>query len=359
MMNSTNMTPLLSIVVISHNQCEGVRRCLDSILTMQLPFAYEIIVSDDRSTDGTWELIEEYVVKYTGLIYGYRCNSDDCSPTNTSERSGWNRCNAYPHAKGKYIVHIDGDDYLKGTDCYRRQVELLESHPECSMCMQNIWCVKDGEPIENGKSWHEIHKYKTGQIVTAKDFFLTNMFLLNQAFVMRRQPSCDPVDLYGKFYVDDIITFHHLQFGPIVCLDRCDYVYVDYPKSITSSLALNERDVIWALDLTVFCAIQIPAFAGLYYAGNLGTLLSSVNKIRKGLSLTEQTKNNFKQFNAFIYQVCIKKNKTLTDKIRLQIIRLWLIILVKVTATSSIAYKILHLLLVGRNFDPRCNFKIE
>ncbi len=353
------MQPTLSILIISHNQKEQLRRCVESVLAQDLPLEHEIIISDDASTDGTWELIQEYVSKYPNLIQGYQVNSDDCNPTNTSERSGHNRANAYRHASGKYFVHIDGDDYLKGNDCYKLQVEQLEAHPECSMCMQNIWCVTDREPIESGHSWHPMHKYTTGRVVTPKEFFLDKMFLLNQAFVARRNPYINPADIYHKFYVDDIITFHHLQFGPIVCLDRCDYVYVDYPKSITSSLASNEREIIWALDLTVFCAMQIPTFSGFYYAGNLDSLLTSINKIRKGISFTDKTKNNFKQFDAFIYQVCVKEHKSVADKIRLQAIRFWLILLIKTKSTSSFAYMILHKLLVRDKINSKCNFKIE
>ena len=257
--------PLLSIIIISHNQRDELIRCVDSVLAQDIPFEYEIILSDDRSTDGTFGVANEYASKYPFII-ATQCNSNECNPINTSERSGWNRCNGYKYAKGKYIVHIDGDDYFKGTDCLRLQVELLEQYSECSMCMQNIWCIEAGTPELHGSSWHALHKYHTGQIVTAKDFFLNQMYLLNQAFVMRRNDQIDPVKLYGKYYVDDIITFHHLQFGPIVCLDRCDYVYVINPKSIIRSYSNQvERDLILTLDLTVFASHFVPMFTELYF----------------------------------------------------------------------------------------------
>lgn len=353
------MDPILSILIISHNQKEQLRRCVESVFAQDLPFEHEIIISDDASTDGTWELIVEYIEQYPDLIQGYQVNSDDCNPTCTSERSGHNRSNAYRHAKGKYFVHIDGDDYLRGTDCYKLQVEQLELHPECSMCMQNIWCVKDGVPLDSGRSWHKLERFMTGQIITSKEFFLKKMFLLNQAFVARRNPEINPADLYHKFYVDDVITFHHLQFGPIVCLDKCDYVYVDYPKSITSSLDVNERSIIWTLDLTVMCALLIPHFAGLYYAGELDALLSSLNKIIKGNIFSTKTKNTFKQFDAFIYQVCAKDRMSISDKLRLQTIRVWLIILHKTNIHLSFAFRILHKLLVHNNVNPLCDFQID
>ena len=47
---------ILSIIVISHNQKEKLKRCLKSILSQSLPFEFEIIISDDNSNDGSWEV---------------------------------------------------------------------------------------------------------------------------------------------------------------------------------------------------------------------------------------------------------------------------------------------------------------
>ena len=60
-----NENIILSIIVIFHNQCELLKRCIDSILRQNIPFSYEIIISDDASNDGSWNLIQEYVEKYS------------------------------------------------------------------------------------------------------------------------------------------------------------------------------------------------------------------------------------------------------------------------------------------------------
>ena len=101
---------ILSIIVISHNQKDQLQRCVESILAQSIPFKHEIIISDDNSNDGTWELAMEYSSKYEEII-AYQCNTSDYNPINNSARSGWNRCNGYQHATGKYIAHIDGDDF--------------------------------------------------------------------------------------------------------------------------------------------------------------------------------------------------------------------------------------------------------
>ena len=210
------MKPLLSIIVISHEQREELRRCLDSIFAMQLPFPHEIIVSDDRSTDGTREMLEiEYADKVT-ITY---CNSDEGNCVNNSQRSGYNRCNAYPLARGKYIAHVDGDDYFReGADVYVKQVKALEQHPECALAMSN--CVElYGDDLNAAKPCPFPRKMVDGEVINAAEFLSKDYFRYNPCFMQRRNPNVDLVALYGNRYVDSVTTYHHLQFGHIVYVD--------------------------------------------------------------------------------------------------------------------------------------------
>ena len=50
--------------MIAHNQAPFVRRCAESIINQPVPFPYEIIMSDDKSNDGTWEILCDYASKY-------------------------------------------------------------------------------------------------------------------------------------------------------------------------------------------------------------------------------------------------------------------------------------------------------
>lgn len=60
-----------TVIIITYNQEHLIGRALDSVLC-QKEFVYEIIVSDDCSTDKTWEVIEEYKKKYPNIIKPFR-----------------------------------------------------------------------------------------------------------------------------------------------------------------------------------------------------------------------------------------------------------------------------------------------
>lgn len=301
---------LLSVLIISHNQKELLRRCIESVLQQNLPFEHEIIISDDASTDGTWELAQEYAEKHIE-VKAFQCNSDDCQPTITSERSGHNRSNAYNHSSGKYFCHIDADDFYRpGTNCLQEMVEMLESHPDCSICMQNGWILQDGQTLEEGYSYYQEHRFKTGEILTPEQYFKSGLFVNNGAMMMRRNDSVNPAERYHKWYVDSVITNHHLQFGNIVCLDSSDWIYVQYPKSITSSLNVTDQTILWNLDLTVFSALMVPKFTRFYYTReNISGLKDAVKLILSREKPSDTTRAFCSQFdNVFLYRVAAKEN---------------------------------------------------
>ncbi|MBR3408648.1 MAG: glycosyltransferase family 2 protein [Paludibacteraceae bacterium] len=243
----------LSVMVISHNQAHLIRRCLDSILAQKITAPWEIVISDDASTDDTWDVIQEYVKQYSeskkkGEMYvpkikAYQINSSDYNPTVTSDRCAANKANVYMHAEGEYCVNMDADDYLKSDDIYAYQISQLESHPECSVAVQNIWYLKDGDAIEQGYPWHYNGAWRENEVISFEEYCKRRLFTSNPAFMMRRDAELKPMEKYGLFFDDPIISAHHILRGKIICSERADYVYVQYPRSIWNKISEGDRIV--------------------------------------------------------------------------------------------------------------------
>jgi len=336
------MNPLLSIIVICHEQRCQLRRCLDSILAMELPFSYEIIVSDDRSQDGTREMLES---EYAEKVIATYCNSDEGSCANNSQRSGYNRCNAYPSAKGKYIAHVDADDYFReGADVYIRQVNALEEHPECSLAMSNCLVLR-GDTLDDAAPWPFPKKMTDGEILDANEFLAKDYFRLNQCFIQRRNPLVDPVALYGNRYVDSVITFHHLQFGEIIFVDACDYIYVKTATSITETLAKQSQDSIVRWCIGLYLPILIPSLSLHCFMGHYYSQIREVVKMAiSGYKLQENNYKPLKNLNAFIYD-CFSRELTKSDKLRLCMIEFWMKFMKKTKFINKFSIQILRSLL--------------
>jgi glycosyltransferase involved in cell wall biosynthesis len=89
-----------SIVVTCHNQREFIRAAVDSAVA-QLASLREVIVVDDGSTDGSAALLREYGDSILFLPL----------PENQGAIAARNHGAA--HARGEYLVFLDGDDVLK------------------------------------------------------------------------------------------------------------------------------------------------------------------------------------------------------------------------------------------------------
>jgi glycosyltransferase involved in cell wall biosynthesis len=220
-------------------------------LAQKIAEPWEIVISDDASTDDAWDVIQEYVKQYPeckkkGENYvprmrAYQINSSDYNPTVTSDRCAANKANVYMHAEGEYCVNMDADDYLKSDDIYAYQISQLEAHPECSVAVQNIWYLKDGDAIEQGYPWHYNGAWRENEVISFEEYCKRRLFTSNPAFMMRRDKELNPMEKYGLLFDDPIISAHHILRGKIICSERADYVYVQYPQSIWNEISVGDR----------------------------------------------------------------------------------------------------------------------
>ena len=61
-------TPKVSVCVVTYNQEKYIRQCLQSIVDQETNFNFEILVSDDCSTDATRTIVLEFASKYPEIV---------------------------------------------------------------------------------------------------------------------------------------------------------------------------------------------------------------------------------------------------------------------------------------------------
>ncbi|MCU7995607.1 glycosyltransferase [Shewanella glacialipiscicola] len=123
-MKLTNIHPKLSVCVVTYNQDKYIEQCLMSIIEQKTDFDFEIIVGDDCSTDNTARIVHSLCEKYPTLIKLL------CYEKNVG--AAQNFLNVHNSARGKYIAHIDGDDYML-PDKLQSQMDFMESNPNCNL----------------------------------------------------------------------------------------------------------------------------------------------------------------------------------------------------------------------------------
>lgn len=121
---------MVSVFCTTYNQKKYITRCLDSLTGQKTDFAYEIIVRDDASTDGTSDIVREYAGRFPDKIVPF------ILPENMYQRGLGNVSyeQMFRMSRGKYVAICEGDDFWTDDCKLQKQVDFMESHPEYALC---------------------------------------------------------------------------------------------------------------------------------------------------------------------------------------------------------------------------------
>jgi len=125
----------VSALVVTYNHARFIAQALDSVLMQEAPFPWEILVSEDASTDGTREIVVEYQRRHPGRIR--------LLLSERNLRSNRVVARGFEAARGEYVALLDGDDYWTARDKLAKQAVFLDAHPECAMCFHNATVVHE------------------------------------------------------------------------------------------------------------------------------------------------------------------------------------------------------------------------
>lgn len=112
----------VSVIVLTYYHEQYIARALDSILSQETTYSYEIIVSDDCSGDSTVDIVNQYIEKYPHIIRLIRHENNIGTCQNIYD--------AMLTCAGRYIETTDGDDMWIIKDKLQRQVDFLDTHPD-------------------------------------------------------------------------------------------------------------------------------------------------------------------------------------------------------------------------------------
>jgi glycosyltransferase involved in cell wall biosynthesis len=135
--------PLVSAKMMTYNHEPYIAQAIEGVLQQETDFPFELVIGEDCSTDGTREIVFDYQKKYPEII---RVVTSDKNVG--SRRNGMRTTKA---CRGKYIAYCEGDDYWHHPRKLQKQVDYLESHPECGLVHsdQDRYYEKTGRKIKN------------------------------------------------------------------------------------------------------------------------------------------------------------------------------------------------------------------
>lgn len=201
-----NNSPLVSVIIPVYNAERFVESAVRSIMN-QTYTNLEILVTDDCSTDGSFEILQRLASEDSRItLYRNEANLKIVGTLNSLVAA----------ASGKYIARMDADDISLPTRI-EKQVAFLESNPDYALCGTNAWHID-----ENGR---RIGRSCLPESFEENKFFLQFYSTFYHPTVMLRSEIYKQ-NLYDEkfLYAEDYELWARLVFEKGICsanLDEC------------------------------------------------------------------------------------------------------------------------------------------
>lgn len=95
--------PKVSVILVTYNHEKYIREALDSICLQDYEGPIEILIAEDKSTDGTLAVIKAYPFDFDRFEVRYLESENNCGITKNYQR-------AFAACSGDYIAPLEGDD---------------------------------------------------------------------------------------------------------------------------------------------------------------------------------------------------------------------------------------------------------
>ena len=154
--------PEVSVLMTSFNHEPYIAEAIESALSQITSFEYEIIIFDDKSTDRSREIINEYQQKCPNKIRTIFPEENQYSKGKSS------LCDfLIPAARGTYIAQLECDDCWTDANKLQRQYDFMESNASCALCSHSVELFDDSAGSVKGVSnpCKDVIKISTSEII--------------------------------------------------------------------------------------------------------------------------------------------------------------------------------------------------
>jgi glycosyltransferase involved in cell wall biosynthesis len=135
--------PLVSVCIPAFQHEKYIAQCIESVLSQEADFPFEILIGEDDSTDGTRGICKKYAEEHPDRIRLFLRKSEDKMIRNGKKIGRLNHLGLYGSARGEFLCICDGDDYWVDNSKIQHQMDLMRQYPEASICITNT--ILDGE----------------------------------------------------------------------------------------------------------------------------------------------------------------------------------------------------------------------
>jgi len=294
-----NPEPLVTVIGITYQHKPYIAESIKSIIQQKTSFAFEYIIGEDFSTDGTREIVFDYAKQYPHIIRVITADK------NVGVHANAERC--INSARGKYIALCEGDDYWHDQYKIQRQVDLIESDPSISMVCSDV----DALDQKTGRLVPSVDKRLGSWIRSFPD--MTKSLLLRKVTpftcttLMRREDlnkvrSENAYEFSSQWPLGDLQLFIELsRLGRIVHIDESMATYRSLPVSASRFTSVQSE----------FSFTEKVEQLSIHYVRKLGYKSDTLNEI-KALYFRQKCYTCFKYRSLEARSLILSKQHTKT-----------------------------------------------
>ena len=190
------MTPEVSVIIPTYNRRAMLLEAIDSVLAQSTP-AFELIVIDDGSTDGTSE--NEHLRRLAETIRIRIDRIDHRGPAAARNRG-------VAIARAPLIAFLDSDDLWSPTKL-ERQLAFMRDNPGCAISQTNEIWIRNGRRVNPGLRHRKragdifIDSLRTCLIAMSSVMIRTDLFRSSGGFD-EHMTAAEDYDLWLRILID-------------------------------------------------------------------------------------------------------------------------------------------------------------
>jgi glycosyltransferase involved in cell wall biosynthesis len=217
--------PPVTAILLSHDCQEYVAEALRSVLA-QVCEPMEVMISDDASEDGTFEVLHQEVAAYAGP---HRVRLQRRQVNSGSKSAHLN--DVFPSCKGEILVSFDGDD-VSDPHRVRKIVDAFRAHPE-ARAVYSRYSLMDasGRPLGPATVPHPAPGQEASEWFARVDANASGATLAVRREVVEKFPPLDP-----RIAEDIVLPFRASLLGEVVFLDESLVRARRHAASLTTDL---------------------------------------------------------------------------------------------------------------------------
>jgi glycosyltransferase involved in cell wall biosynthesis len=231
----------ISVILPIYNCKNYISECIDSVLN-QTYKNFELIIIDDCSTDGTYELVSSIKTPKIKLFKKEK---------NTGYTNSLNF--GLSIATGKYVARMDGDDVCH-LERFEKQINFMENNPDIILCGTNYKILGSDEIITNNYT----HSLLMLDLIDKCPFAHPTIFMrtevlrkYNLNYMSEYEPAEDYkmwtiLSKYGKLAnLDEILLYYRVHDNQTTFLNRkkqteiSNKISTEYISELCTTLSLS------------------------------------------------------------------------------------------------------------------------